>query len=69
MSTAEAEQVLAESGFAGVRVEIAGHAGELAALAVPEPLWERMLGPDGRQVADGIRALGFRYVALDLTGA
>ena len=69
MSTVQAEGVLAEFGFAGVRVEIAGHAGELAALAVPEAFWERMLGPDGRQVADGIRALGFRYVALDLVGA
>lgn len=66
MTAVQAEQVLAERGFAGVRVEPAGPGGEVAALAVPAALWERMLGPEGRAAADGVRALGFRYVAVDL---
>lgn len=63
---AEAERVLAAHGLDGASVEAAGHTGEIAALAVPGAEWERMVGPDGHRISEQIRALGFRYVALDL---
>ena len=62
----EAERVLMRHGIAGTRVEVAGHAEEIIALAIPDASWERMLGPGGRAISEQIRALGFRYVALDL---
>ena len=62
----EVQSVLVRHGVAGAWVEVAGHTEEIVALAVPEASWERMLGPDGRAISEQIRALGFRYVALDL---
>lgn len=63
---AAAERVLASHGMAGASVEIAGQAEEIAAVTVPRAGWDRMLGVEGRRVSEQIRALGFRYVALDL---
>src|SRR5690606_17593630 len=51
----EAERLLAERGVAGARVGVAGHQREIAAIVAP---------PVG--LAPAIRALGFRYVALEL---
>ncbi|MDQ3308707.1 MAG: hypothetical protein M3497_01090 [Gemmatimonadota bacterium] len=61
-----AERVLAAHGLAGASLEAAGHTGETAALAVPGAEWERLIGPEGQRLSEGLRALGFRYVALDL---
>ncbi|MDQ3521011.1 MAG: hypothetical protein M3434_01555 [Gemmatimonadota bacterium] len=61
-----AERVLAAHGLAGASLEAAGHTGEIAALAVPGAEWERLIGPEGQRLSEGLRALGFRYVALDL---
>ncbi len=61
-----AERVLAAHGLAGASLEAAGHTGEIAALAIPGAEWERLIGPEGQRLSEGLRALGFRYVALDL---
>jgi PP-loop superfamily ATP-utilizing enzyme len=61
-----AQAVLAGHGVSGARVEVEGHEREIAAIAVPEAEWERMMGPDGALVARAVKAAGFRYVALDL---
>lgn len=51
---------------AGVEAEVrgAGREGEIAAVTASPGALERL-----REVAPEIRALGFRYVALDLTGS
>ena len=60
-----AERVLAAHGVqADVSVE--GHEREIAAVRVPDGAWERMMGVEGAAIAAEVRALGFRYVALDL---
>ena len=65
-----AERVLAEAGFAGARVTVEGHEREIAAVRVAPGDWERLLESDeGRRVAERVKALGFRYVALDLLPA
>ena len=63
---AAAEQSLAGHALQGASVEAAGHEGEIAALSVPGAAWERLIGPEGPRLSEEIRALGFRYVALDL---
>lgn len=62
---AQAERVLAGHGVAA-EVSIEGHEREIAAVRVPEDAWARMLGEDGAAIAAEVKALGFRYVALDL---
>lgn len=62
-----AERLLAERGFAGARVSAEGHEHEIAAVRVPAGAWER-LARDA-EVAGEVKALGFRYVALDLAPA
>lgn len=62
---ARAESLLRELGVeASVSVE--GHEREIAALTVPGAAWERMLGEEGARLARRVKALGFRYVAVDL---
>jgi PP-loop superfamily ATP-utilizing enzyme len=56
-----AERLLAEHGLAGVRVRTAGHEREVAAIAAPPSALARLA-----ELAPAIRALGFRYVALEL---
>jgi PP-loop superfamily ATP-utilizing enzyme len=63
---AAAERVLAAYGLEDASVEAAGHNGEIAALSVRGAEWERIIGPEGHRLSEEIRALGFRYVALDL---
>lgn len=63
---AAAERVLAAHGISGASVELAGQAEEIAAVTVPPAAWDWMLGVESRRVSEQIRALGFRYVALDL---
>lgn len=64
-----AERVLAMHGVYGAQVSVEGHEREIAAVRVPDGAWERMMGDDGAAVAAEVRALGFRYVALDLAVA
>jgi PP-loop superfamily ATP-utilizing enzyme len=63
---AEAERLLAAHGVFGAAVSVEGHEREIAALRVPDGAWARMMGDDGAAIAAAVRALGFRYVALDL---
>ena len=62
---AEAERVLAGHGVAA-EVSVEGHEREIAAVRVAEDAWARMLGEDGAAIAAEVKAIGFRYVALDL---
>lgn len=62
-----AARVLAEHGVAGAGVRAGGPDGEIALLSAPHADWERLLDPaSGAAIVERIRALGFRYVALDL---
>jgi PP-loop superfamily ATP-utilizing enzyme len=61
-----AARLLAARGFAGAEVTVEGHEREIAAVRVPAGAWGRLAGEDGARVAAEVRALGFRYVALDL---
>lgn len=57
----EAERLLESRGLVGVRVEVAGHEREIASVLAPHGLAARIA-----ELAPEIKALGFRYVALDL---
>ncbi len=65
---ARAERLLAARGFAGAVVSVEGHEREIAAVRVPADSWERLAEDDGALSAE-VKALGFRYVALDLAPA
>ncbi len=65
---ARAERLLAARGFAGAQVSVEGHEREIAALRVPAEAWERLAEDEGALAAE-VKALGFRYVALDLAPA
>ena len=59
--------VLAEHGVADAGVRAGGPDGEVALLSAPRAEWARLLDPEaGAGIVERIRALGFRYVALDL---
>ena len=60
-----AERVLAGHGVAA-DVSVEGHEREIAAVRVAGDAWGRMLGDEGAAIAAEVKALGFRYVALDL---
>lgn len=60
--TAAAERLLRENGVPATKVEEAGHEGEIAAVTAPAR-YATAIGA----LAPEIKALGFRYVALDLT--
>jgi uncharacterized protein len=61
-----AEQLLREGGFRECRVR---HHGELARIEVPREDLERLLAePLMGRLSDGIKALGFRDVTVDLDG-
>jgi pyridinium-3,5-biscarboxylic acid mononucleotide sulfurtransferase len=62
-----AARLLAEHGVAGAGVRAGGPEGEIALLSAPAAEWERLLDPEAAgELVARIRALGFRYVALDL---
>lgn len=63
---ARAEALLATRGIAGAAVSVEGHEREIAALRVPGAAWERLAGEEGARLAEELKGLGFRYVALDL---
>jgi PP-loop superfamily ATP-utilizing enzyme len=60
-----AERVLAAHGVIA-QVTVEGHEREIAAVRVPDGAWRRMMGDEGAEIAAEVKALGFRYVALDL---
>lgn len=60
-----AERLLAEQGITA-RVEGSGPDGSVARIAASPAAWPKLLGDGGGRLAERIRALGFRYVALDL---
>jgi PP-loop superfamily ATP-utilizing enzyme len=64
-----AERLLDARGFAEAHVSVEGHEGEIAAVRVPAGAWERLAGDESARVAGEVKALGFRYVALDLAPA
>jgi PP-loop superfamily ATP-utilizing enzyme len=64
-----AERLLASRGVRGASVGVEGHEREIAAVRVPAGAWERLVGDEGARLAAEVRALGFRYVALDLLPA
>lgn len=66
---ADAERVLVAHGVYGAEVTLEGHEREIAAVRVPDGAWERMMGDEGAAIAAEVKALGFRYVALDLSVA
>ncbi|HLU25552.1 MAG TPA: hypothetical protein VKZ58_07585 [Longimicrobiales bacterium] len=57
-----AEALLHENGLPGARVRAEGHAEEIAAVNVPPESVAKLAA-----LAPAIKALGFRYVALDLS--
>lgn len=57
----EAERLLASRGLVSVRVDVAGHEREIASVRASHRLARRIA-----ELAPEIKALGFRYVALDL---
>ncbi|HEX6040769.1 hypothetical protein [Longimicrobium sp.] len=61
-----AERVLAAHGVFGAEVSVEGHEREIAAVRVPDGAWARMMSDEGAAIAAEVKALGFRYVALDL---
>jgi hypothetical protein len=63
---AAAEALLRARGLAGATVRADGPEGEIAAIRLPESGPGALLGADGAAAAAEIRALGFRYVAVDL---
>ncbi|HET7274622.1 MAG TPA: hypothetical protein VFI91_05555 [Longimicrobiaceae bacterium] len=62
----QATAVLEELGFNDARVTTAGPNGEIAAITVAPADWERAAGEAAAEIADRLKKLGFRYVALDL---
>lgn len=62
---AEAERVFAAHGVAA-EVSVEGHEREIAAVRVDGDGWTRLLGDEGAAIAAEVKAIGFRYVALDL---
>jgi len=59
---AAAEKLLREHGFDGARLRPAGHESEIAAVTAPPSEIARLA-----QLAPEIKALGFRYVTVDVT--
>jgi len=66
---AAAASLLIEEGFFGAEVAAEGPQGEIAAIRVEEAAWLRLMESGNDALIAGIRALGFRYVALDLLTA
>jgi len=60
-----AEQALRELGLAGSRVRVHG---DVARIEVPPNAISKAAGELRERIVEGVRAAGFRYVALDLTG-
>jgi PP-loop superfamily ATP-utilizing enzyme len=62
----QAEGVLRELGLGAARVEVLGAEGATVAVSAPARERARLIGPEGAELSRRLKALGFRYVALDL---
>lgn len=70
MTAAErAVEQLAGLGYPDADVRAEGPQGEIAAVRVAPECWARAAGDDAARIDAALRALGFRYVALDLAPA
>jgi hypothetical protein len=61
MRLEQARRMLESAGVAGATVEAAGHESDIAAIVAPVTQLPRL-----QELAPALKALGFRYVALDL---
>lgn len=61
-----AEGILDDLGFPKARVTTAGPEQEIASVAVAAEDWERASGEAADSIANRLKLLGFRYVAIDL---
>jgi hypothetical protein len=61
-----ARSLLQEEGLFQAEVAAEGPDGEIAALRLDQAGWLRLMEEENPPLIAGIRALGFRYVALDL---
>lgn len=66
---ADALRIVEDAGIDGALVSVDGPEREIAAIRVPAGDWDRQVGDEGVRLAEAVRALGFRYVALDLLPA
>jgi hypothetical protein len=66
---AAAGAVLEAHGVRGASVQAEGTSGEIAAIRVPGDAWEMLVSDAGAALSAQVRALGFRYVAVDLLAA
>lgn len=65
-----ATRMLIDHGISRGEVTVEGLEGEIASIRLPGDLLDSMLASDaGQGLAEDIRELGFRYVALDLLPA
>jgi hypothetical protein len=64
-----ARALLVDQGLFGAEISAEGPDGEIAALRVDAAQWTRLMEDEAAPLVAGIRALGFRYVALDLDGS
>lgn len=58
--------LLREEGFSRPAVRCDGPEGEVLVLRLPPEEEHRLAGPEGSRISHRLRALGFRYVAVDL---
>jgi PP-loop superfamily ATP-utilizing enzyme len=65
----EAEMILRELGIIGASVQSAGHDGEVAVLFLSASHHDLLFEERRLEVAERLKRLGFRYVALDLQPA
>lgn len=63
-----ATDLLRELGIQG-RVEVRGERGDIACLVLPVERRGELVGENGLRLAERLRGLGFRFVALDLDPA
>jgi hypothetical protein len=61
-----AGELLSRAGFPGARLSSAGPTGDVAAISVAPGERHALLGPAGRELIRRIRALGYRYVTLEI---
>ena len=66
---AAAGALLADHGIHGASIAVEGHDDEIAALRVPEDAWDALVADGSGELSRAVKALGFRYVAVDLLAA
>jgi len=64
----QARVVLQELGISGAHIEAAGHDGSVAVVTAAASGPDLLLDPLGDELVRRLKALGFRYVAVELDG-